>query len=378
MAGPDGIHPKLLIECKDELCYPLTKIFQISLENTELPRQWKISDVVPIYKSGDKQKPENYRPISLNPICSNLMQRIVNEKIIQFMTTNNLFAPEQFGFMKGKSCQLQLLESMEDWSVSLDNSVETDIIFYDIKKAFDTISHNKLLLKLKSYGIIDKVYWWIESFLKNRYQEVIINNIRSSRFEVKSGVPQGSVLGPTLFLIFINDLPNVAKTTVKLFADDTKTYTEIKKPEDHDKLQSTTDAFVEWSKKWELNFNPSKCKRLHIGKKDSTTNYYMNNTNNIRELITNVEEEKDLGVIIDHQLHFNSHIYAKINKANQHLGLIYRNFRYLDKTMFLHLYKSLVRTHLEYASPVWSPYLKKYKKAIENIQRRATRMIPEL
>ena len=119
VAGPDGIHPKLLIECKDELCYPLTKIFQISLENTELPRQWKISDVVPIYKSGDKQKPENYRPISLNSICSNLMQRIVNEKIIQFMMTNNLFAPEQFGFMKGKSCQLQLLESMEDWSVSI-------------------------------------------------------------------------------------------------------------------------------------------------------------------------------------------------------------------------------------------------------------------
>ena len=155
---------------------------------------------------------------------------------------------------------------MEDCSASLDKSVETDIFFYDFRKAFDT-SHNKHLLKLKSYGITNKVYQWIESFLKNRHQEVVINNKHSTRLKVNSGVPQGSVLGPTLFLIFINELPNTSKTTVKLFADDTKTYSEIKEQKDNDKLQSTTDAFTEWSKKWKLNFNPSKCKRLRIWKK---------------------------------------------------------------------------------------------------------------
>ena len=188
------------------------------------------------------------------------MQKLVRNKIMNYLTTNNLITENQFGFLKGKSCQLQLLESLEDWTSALDSGSDVDIIFYDCKKAFDTLSHSKLLQKLESYGIIGHTKDWIENLLKDRSQEVVINNSHSSSKTVLSGVPQGSVLGPTLFLIYINDLPEVADTTVKLFADDTKTYNVITKVEDQTKLQSTTDKFLKWSRKWSLEFNEKNAK----------------------------------------------------------------------------------------------------------------------
>ena len=230
---------------------------------------------------------------------------------------------------------------------------------------------------MESYGIIGHTKDWIENLLKDRSQEVVINNSHSSSKTVLSGVPQGSVLGPTLFLIYINDLPEVEDTTVKLFADDTKTYNVITKDEDQTKLQSTTDKFLKWSRKWSLEFNEKKCKRLHLGKKFSDYKYFME-TKQCRSEILNVEEEKDLWVLIDHKLTFESHITSKINIANRNLGIIRQTFTYLDKEIFLHLYKSLVRPHLEFASSVWSPHLKKHKIILENIQRRATKILPAI
>ena len=194
--GLDQIHPKLLIECKELLAKPLSIIFNKSLVTSSVPKSWKKSLVTPIFKSGDKLLPENYRPISISPICSNVMQKLVRNKIMNYLTTNNLITENQFGFLKGKSCQLQLLESLEDWTSALDSGSDVDIIFYDFKKAFDTLSHSKLLQKLESYGIIGHTKDWIENLLKDRSQEVVINNSHSSSKTVLSGVPQGSVLGP--------------------------------------------------------------------------------------------------------------------------------------------------------------------------------------
>ena len=184
---------------------------------------------------------------------------------------------------------------------------------------------------------------------------------------------QVSALGPTLFLIFINDLPETADTAVKLFADDTKTYTALNAIEDPTKLQRTTDNFSHWSFKWSMDFKTKKCKRQHIGKHQYTDSYSMKNSKGERYQIQNVIEE-DLGIIIDTKLKFDSHISSKINKANRNLGIINRSITYMDKSVFLNLYKTLVRPHLEYASPVWSPFLRKQQVAIENVQRRATRL----
>ena len=377
-AGPDGIHPKIVIECKDILAKPMADLFNKSLKNSFVPRAWKHSLVTPIFKTGNKHLPENYRPISISPICSNIMQKIIREKIINHMTLNNLFSNNQFGFIQGRSCQLQLLESLEDWTTSLDNGSDIDIIFYDFKKAFDTLSHNKLIHQLNSYGIGGKILSWIKDLLTNRTQEVVINNEHSDTISVRSGVPQGSAIGPTLFLIFINDLPETADSAVKLFADDTKTYTDINTLEDCTKLQRTTNNFYDWSQTWSMDFNIKKCKRLHIGKHQYNEDYTMENNNGERCQIQNVTEEEDLGVIIDTNLKFDSHITAKINKANRNLGIINRSFTYMDKPMFLNLYKALVRPHLEYASPVWSPFLRKQQVAIENVQRRATKLLKNI
>ena len=270
------------------------------------------------------------------------------------------------------------LESLEDWTKSLDHGTDVNVILYDFKKAFDTLSHSKLILKLESYGIRGNILHWINDFLTNRTQEVVINQVHSSTQKVLSGVPQGSVLGPILFLVFINDPTDLAETTVILFADDTKTYSTINTDNDVENLQRTTDKLYDWFIEWDIDFNEKKCKRLHLGKKETNHSYFMKTKDLNRIQISNVKEENDLGVIIDNKLTFDAHISCTINIVNRDLGIINRSFKYMDNTMFLQLYKSLVRPHLEYASQVWSPYLKKHQIALENVRRRATKLIKNL
>ena len=187
-----------------------------------------------------------------------------------------------------------------------------------------------------------------------------------------SGIPQGSVLGPILFTIYINDLPDTLINTTKLFADDTKIYSVIKNDADIKSLQNDLDKLATWSKKWQLTFNKNKCKHIHLGQnEDSSAIYYMDG-----EIITKTSQEKDLGVIVDNKLKFQDHINTQVKKANKILGIIKRSFSYLDKEMLLILYKSLVRPHLEYASTVWTTTNKKERINIENVQRRATKILP--
>ena len=263
-----------------------------------------------------------------------LCKKIIKEKLVAHLTDNDLLSPAQFGFTKGKSCQLQLLESLEDWTKSLDHGKDVDVIFYDFKKAFDTLSHSKLILKLESYGIIGNILHWIKDFLTNRTQEVVINQVHSSTQKVLSGVPQGSVLGPVLFRVFINDLPDLAEITVRLSADDSKAYSIINTDNDVENLQRTTDKFYDWSIKWDMGFNEKKCKGLHLGKKEANHNYFMKTKDLNRIQISNVKEENDLGVIIDNKLTFDVHISSKINIANRYLGI--KNFKFMDNTMFIH------------------------------------------
>lgn len=237
---------------------------------------------------------------------------------------------------------------------------------------------NRLLAKLKSFGIQGCVLNWHESFLIGRRQRVILNGEVSDWKPVISGIPQGSVLGPVLFIIFINDLPDLIKSTCKLFADDTKLYNAIFSSEDQNVLQQDLFALCDWSDKWLLRFNVLKCKYIQYGIVSFLFEYQMRDIQgNITSLMKDAKE-KDLGVIFQENLKFDQHISNAVGRANKILGLIKRSFIYINSDLFLKLYKTLVRPIIDYGNVIWYPFTKKDKKLVENVQRRATRLVPEL
>ena len=375
--GRDQMHPRVLKELSSEISEILATLFNKSITAGYLPSEWKFAIVVPLFKKGSKKKAENYRPVSLTSVICKVLESILRDKIINHMDKNNMFVKHQHGFRSGHSCVTQLLEVTDDWFEILDRGGNIDCIYLDFRKAFDTVPHKRLLNKLSSYGICGQVKMWIESFLSDRQQSVRIGSSFSSISPVTSGIPQGSVLGPVLFLIFINDLPEVVSSIVKLFADDTKIYNEIKSSQDCEQIQSDLNSLSDWTDLWLLRFNASKCKSMHLGKANINHKYYIkegDKTINVEQ----VKMEKDIGVNFDDGLKFSEHIAICVKKANQKLGLVRRTFEYMEKDMFLLLYKSLIRPTLEYASVVWSPRLKKDIVAIENIQRRATKLVKEL
>ena len=357
--GPDNIHPKLLKECKNSIVPPLTTIFRKSLQESVLPDVWKQANVTAIYKKGDRTKPENYRPISLTSVPCKLMERIMRDQIVEHMTRNNFFSPYQHGFISGKSCVTQLLEYLEDLTEALDQGEDVDIIYLDFSKAFDKLPHRKLMKKIWGYGIRGKMYKWIKDFLTNRSQKVVVEGQASSPKPVTSGVPQGSVLGPILFVIYINDLPEVIQCCIRLFADDSKIYRRVSRAEHIEMLQSCLNRAVTWADIWEMFFNLLKCHHLHVGK-NPIGQYYTMQSHEGEMRLENVKSEKDLGVIIDNSLSFGEHISSKISIANRNLGLIFRTFTFMDKDMFLNLFKAIVRPHVEYATSAWAPQYKRH------------------
>ena len=375
--GPDNIHPKLIKETKSAIKKPLKILFTKSLEEEKIPTIWKKANVTAIFKKGEKSKAENYRPISLTSVPGKLMERLVKNAIVEHMTTNNLFSEAQHGFLKGKSCVTQLLEYLEDITEAMDNGNDVDVIYLDFCKAFDKIPHRRLIKKLEKYGIKGKVLNWIRDFLSERQQRVFIKGSSSTWTDIASGVPQGSVLGTTLFLVYINDLPEAIEGLVKIFADDTKVYRAIESTETPELLQNDVSKSEYWGDEWKMFYNTDKCHHVHIGENTEASKYEMGSGDN-RNTIKRVESEKDLGVFIDEKLNFRDHITKKVNIANRNLGIIFRSFTYMDKEMFLNLYKSMVRPHIEYATQVWSPQYKKDKITLENVQRRATRLVKSI
>ena len=216
-------------------------------------------------KKEKRKNPENYRPISLTSVPCKLMEKLVRDIIVRHMTENNLFSNAQHGFIKGKSCVTQLLEFLEDIMQSIDNGNGVDVIYLDFCKAFDKVPHRRLLQKLYAYGIRGKVHARVKEFLSGREQRVIVNGSQSTWINITSRIPQGSVLGPVLFLVFINDLPEVIKVLIKLFADDAKLYSVVTSNADN-RAQFSLNRAVDWSKVWKMIFNIIKCHHLHIGK----------------------------------------------------------------------------------------------------------------
>jgi hypothetical protein len=373
--GPDSIHPRVLHELRSVICTPLNIIFQTSLRTQKLPRSWKMANVTAIYKKGSKKLAGNYRPVSLTSVVCKMMETLIRDTLVTYMKQNHLLSDKQFGFISGRSTVLQLIQVLDSWMNILDSGGCVDIIYCDFMKAFDKVPHNRLIQKLAHYGIEDPVLGWIKEFLSDRKQRVVVNGCASAWTDVLSGIPQGSVLGPILFVIYINSLPDTVQNSfVYLFADDTKVYKGIYKEEDTVDLQEDVDRMYNWTEDSLLKFHPNKCKTMRIGKSKIKERSYEMGPERI--ILERTQVEKDIGVFIDEELSFEMHMESKINKANSIMGIIRRTYEYLDEKSFLLLYKALVRPHLEYANQIWAPRFKKNVTAIENVQRRATKQLP--
>ena len=289
-----------------------------------------------------------------------------------FTEQNNIICQEQHGFRRHHSCESQLLGLLDDLTDNLEKGKQTDALIMDFSKAFDKVCHSLLVHKLEQYGIIGKVNHWISSFLADRKQAVVVDGVSSSLVPVESGVPQGSVLGPCLFLFYINDLPADLTSTARLFADDTLCHKTITSPADQQALQNDLDLLVAWEQKWLMQFHPEKCQTLRFTRsRNPSANQYQFHGHTLS--ITH--EAKYLGVTITEDIKWEPHINNIVNKANKTLGFLRRNLRVKSQQIKQQAYLSLVRPSLEFASPVWDPFTAKDINKLESVQRRAARWV---
>lgn len=365
-AGPDDVKAIVLKEAAASLAVPFSAIFQKSLESGETPAAWREAYITPLYKKGSRLVAANYRPVSLTSIACKIMEGIIKDRIYRHMHSLKLISPEQHGFVRQKSCTTNLLESVDLITKALSERRGVDVVYLDFAKAFDTVPHQRLMLKLSAYGINAEIMKWIEGFLFNRRQRVRQGEFLSDWGSVTSGVPQGSVLGPLLFVIYINDLPELLSSTTKLFADDTKLIKVINSSDDEDELQKDLFIASTWSNDWLIKFEPSKCRTMHYGR--TNARYRLQEDGPYLEESVS---ERDLGVIFTSDLKWKAHVQEVASRANRILGRLKRVFTTIDQESVRLLYVSLIRPHLEFAVPVWSPYLKMDIEELEKVQKRA-------
>ena len=377
--GPDNISSRFLKETAVQLASIYQHLFTLSYNSGVLPTSWRHALVCPIFKKGRKDLAENYRPVSLTSIPCKLFEHIIVSKTWEHLNRYNIITKNQHGFRSGLSCETQLVDALYDWTEALNRgSGQIDCIVLDFSKAFDVVPHERLLAKINSYGITGATSNWIRSFLSNRTQNVVINGKFSKASSVTSGVPQGTVLGPLLFLLYINDIGTEIDSNIRLFADDSALYREIKSFNDVLSLQEDLFKLQEWASKWQMKFNIKKCKTLRISKriKNKINHIYvMKSATSDPIPLEEITSDRYLGVILDNKLSFNEHIKEITKKATNLLNLCRRNLKMCSPKAKEIAYKALVRPHLEYASSAWSPYTKRAIDDIEAVQRRAARFV---
>jgi hypothetical protein len=244
-AGPDGIPVILLKNCSESLCSPIKLLWKESFESGTVPKFYKESYVTPLYKKGDRARAGNYRPVSLTSHIIKIYERVLRKTIVQYLDDNNILCHNQHGFRSGRSCLTQMLDHFDDIMQGLTNDKDTDAIYLDYAKAFDKVDHRMLIEKLRLYGFSPQLVKWIESFLVDRSQKVVVDGKHSYLAKIISGVPQGTVLGPILFILFINDLESCVKNSkVRFFADDTRVCKQISSEADTGELQADLDNII--------------------------------------------------------------------------------------------------------------------------------------
>ena len=368
-SGPDNIPNRILKECAEQLAPGLSVIFQRSIDSGELPKDWRDANISCIYKKSDKHLAENYRPVSLTSVTSKLLEHILCRHLLKHLEKNKILTTLNHGFRSGYSCETQLLTTMNDLLQSYDKGQQTDVAILDFSKAFDTVPHSKLLHKLEHYGIQGSILSWLQAFLTTRTMRTVVEGETSEEVHVESGVPQGTVLGPLLFLCHINDLPDAVKSQVRLFADDCLLYRTIKSFEDHLTLQKDLDNLQTWATDWGMRFNAKKCYIMSI--RNKTHKFYSLDGHILEE----VQDNPYLGLQISSDLKWTTHINKITKKAQSTLGFLRRNLLHCTENCRKTAYISMVRSLLEYSAVVWDPYQKSDIDKIERVQRKAIRFI---
>ena len=377
-AGPDQFPAMLLKQCKKTLSKPLYLIWKKSLKTGEIPNILKKANIVPIHKGDSRGEAKNYRPVALTSHIIKIFEKVLRNNIVSHMEENNLLNPGQHGFRAGRSCLSQLLSHVETITKILEDGDNVDVIYLDFSKAFDKVDFLVTLRKIKHLGISGNIGKWIYSFLTGRTQCVIVNGMRSDVSEVKSGVPQGSVLGPLLFLILLGDIDkSVSSAFVSSFADDTRVGHRIKTAEDINSLQEDLKAIYQWSADNNMKFNSEKFECIRYGKRRDIheTTVYLSDTNTV---IAPKDQIKDLGVIISSNCLFKNQIDNVVKTASKLCGWILRTFKTRTPRLMILLWKSLVLSKLDYCSQLWSPIGKGDIQKLEMVQRSFIRKIDDM
>ena len=367
----------MLKMCPRALSTPLKILFDRCLIEGSFPAIWKRANVQPVHKKESKQSKTHYRPISLLPICSKIFEKIIFDQMYKFLNSNNLISQNQSGFRPGDSTINQLLSITTEIYQAFENYEETRAVFLDISKAFDKVWHEGLIFKLKQNGINGTLINLIYSFLSNRKQRVVLNGYESDWEDVRSGVPQGSVLGPLLFLVYINDLTDNISSNMRLFADDSSLFAIVENThETHEKLCNDLSTISAWAYQWKMQFNPDISKQAievifsHKIKKPDHPLLVFNGIPVARK-----DSTKHLGLILDERLSFRLHIKEALQKAKKGLGLLKYMSRHVSRDVLDTMYKMYIRPHLDYADVIFHGQIQESMDLLESIQYQAARII---
>lgn len=366
-AGPDDVHPRLLINCASSLVTPICILFKRSISEGIMPKIWKTGTITPIHKKGSKREICNYRPISKLCVLAKIFEKIIHNQV--YDAVKNSFIPQQHGFLKGRSTTSNLITFTDAITKGMDAGGQVDAIYTDYSKAFDRIDHGVLLDKLLAAGIQGDLHRWFTSYVNNRCQTVVLNGFASISSPIPSGVPQGSILGPLLFVLFINDVGKCFyHSDFLLFADDMKIFKVINSNDDFDLLQQDLNRFRSYCASNKLDLNVTKCSCITFSRSPTPLQYVYKIND---QVLTRTNSVIDLGITIDSKLLFDEHIEKIVAKALKSLGFLFRITRDFKtiKTLKI-LYCSLVRSNLEYASQVWNPCYEIYIERLERIQKK--------
>lgn len=377
-AGPDGLLPIFLKLGRMVLSHVLCQFFNFSVSNRMVPLEWKMANVVPVYKGSPKPVAvaSSYRPISLTPIVSKILEKLICSRFMKFFDENNILGTNQFGFRPGRNCELMLSKVHHLISSSLDSSScnLVDAVFLDFSSAFDRVPHNKLILKLHKLGIRGSILAWIQDFLWMCQQRVVFQGAFSEWTTIYSGVPQGSVLGPILFLAYVSDISSGLSSTMFQFADDHTIIRPITCEGDKDILQNDLNTVFQWSIDNELPLNVSKCAIMHISR--CKPNNALFHDYCLGSTPLNVAENYELlGVLFSSNFSFNNHLEHICKSASRLVGFVSRCTNGMPHDSFLLLYKTLVLPVLLYCGSIWHPFNVCHLDRIEAVQRRATRIL---